>query len=174
MSGTSAPAGGAGFPPFQIHTYPSQVFWLAIVFALLLTFMWRIVVPRVGGTITERKKRIVAELQKAERDRRDADQAWKSYQNTLIEARQNARMLIEDSRARVRADVERAEQGADSEAEEAVTKAESRLAELRAQAKAQIRQASQDAAVAIVERLIGERVSPEEANAAVNATQAAS
>jgi F-type H+-transporting ATPase subunit b len=168
-SGTSAPAGGAGFPPFQTHTFPGQIFWLTIAFALLLTFVWRVVVPRIGGTIAERKSRIAAELAKAEQDRREADQAWTTYQNTLIEARQHARTLIEENRSQVRARAEQAERSADTEADEAVAKAEARLAEMRAQARAQIRKAAQEAAASIVARLIGETVSPEEAAAAVAA-----
>jgi F-type H+-transporting ATPase subunit b len=173
-SGTTAPAGGAGFPPFQTHTYPGQIFWLAIAFVLLLVFVLRVVVPRIGGTIADRKSRIADELARADQDRREADQAWTTYQNTLVEARQHARSLIEENRSQVRADVERAEKSADSEADDAIAKAEARLAELRAEARAQIRKAAQDAAAGIVARLIGETVSPEEAAAAVAAGETAS
>jgi F-type H+-transporting ATPase subunit b len=168
-SGTSAPAGGAGFPPFQTHTFPGQIFWLTIAFTLLLAFVWRVVVPRIGGTIAERKSRIAAELAKAEQDRREADQAWTTYQNTLIEARHHARTLIEENRSQLRATAEQAERSADTEADEAVAMAEARLAEMRAQARVQIRKAAQEAAASIVVRLIGGTVSPEEAAAAVAA-----
>ena len=166
--GTSQPPPGhGGFPPFDTTTYPSQVFWLAITFALLLAFLWRFVVPRIGGTIGERKRRVAQEIAQAEQDRREADRAWTTYQNTLIEARQRARSLIEETRTHVRADVERAEKTADTQADQALADAEARLAQLRAQARDHIRRAAQEAAAGIVERLIGEQVSAEDAAQAV-------
>src|SRR5204863_7737497 len=136
-------------------------------FALLLAFLWRFVVPRIGGTIGERTRRVAQEIAQAEQDRREADRAWTTYQNTLIEARQRARLLIEETRTHVRADVERAEKTADTQADQALADAEARLAQLRAQARDHIRRAAQEAAAGIVERLIGESVSAEDASEAV-------
>ena len=164
---TSQPASHEGFPPFNTHTYPSQVFWLAIAFVLLLAFVWRVVVPRIGGTIAERQRRIAADLATAEQDRREAEQTWTTYQNTLIEARERARSLIEENRSHVRADVERAEKAADNRADDALAQAEARLTELRTRAREHIRRAAEDAAARIVARLIGETVTPQEAAAAV-------
>jgi F-type H+-transporting ATPase subunit b len=172
-AGTSQPppGGHGGFPPFDTTTYPSQVFWLTITFAILLVFLWRFVVPRIAGTINDRKQRIAQELAQAEEDRREADKAYTTYQNTLIEARQRARALIEENRTEVRANVERAGKAADTEADQALADAEARLAKLRAEARDHIRQAAQDAAAGIVERLIGESVSPEDAAQAVAALE---
>ncbi|HEY3778044.1 MAG TPA: hypothetical protein VGL35_08290 [Rhizomicrobium sp.] len=169
-AGTNQPVkGAAGFPPFATHTYPSQLFWLGITFVLLLLFVWRVVVPRIGGTIAMRKRRIAEELARAEMDKQEAEKTWTSYQNAIVEARQRARSMIEETRSRVRADVERAEKGADSEADAELAKAEARLAALRAEAREHIRRAAADAAAGIVSRLIGETISPEEAAAAVGA-----
>jgi F-type H+-transporting ATPase subunit b len=164
---TQPVAGQGGFPPFATNTFPGQIFWLGITFALLLVFVWMVVVPRIGGTIAARKRRIAEELAKAEKDRREAEATWSTYQNAIVEARHRARALIEETRTHVRADVERAEKAADSQADEAIAQAEARLAALRAQARDQIRSAAQDAASSIVLRLIGETVSREEAAAAV-------
>ena len=145
------------------------MFWLGITFALLLIFVWTVVVPRIGGAIAARKRRIAEELAKAEHDQREAEETWTTYQNSLIEARARARILIEENRNQVRAAVERAEKTAGSEAEVAIAGAEARLAQLRAQAREHILRAAEDAAVQIVARLIGETVAPEEAAAAVAA-----
>lgn len=167
-AGTNQPVkGNAGFPPFATHTYPSQFFWLGITFVLLFLFVWKIVVPRIGGTIAERKRRIAEELAKAEHDRREAEQTWASYQNAIVEVRQRARAMIEETRTSVRADVERVEKSADSEADAELENAEARLAQLRVAAREHIARAAAEAATDIVSRLIGETVAPEEAEAAV-------
>jgi F-type H+-transporting ATPase subunit b len=161
--------GSAGFPPFATHTFPSQIFWLAITFVLLLIFVRTVVVPRIGGTIAERKRRIAEELARAEEGKREAEATWATYQNTIVEARKRARTMIEETRSYVRADVERAEKGAESEADAELAKAEARLAALRAEAREHICRAAADAAAGIVSRLIGETVSSEDATAAVAA-----
>jgi len=167
-AGTAQPPGNqGGFPPFKTETFPGQIFWLGITFVLLLVFLWRVVVPRIGGTLATRKERIARELAQAEQDRREADQAWTTYQNTLIEARQRARTLIEENRNEVRANAERAEKAADTEADQALSEAEQRLARLRTEAREHIRRAAEEAAAGIVARLIGVSVSPEEAAEAV-------
>jgi F-type H+-transporting ATPase subunit b len=166
----AAPAGG-GFPPFDTTTFPSQIFWFAITFTVLLVVMWRFVVPRIGGTIADRKARIASELGRAESDRKQAESAWSTYQTTLVEARQRARVVTEENRAKVAGDAERAETAADEAAQTEIAKAEADLARLRAEAKGSILAAAQDAAIDIVARLTGEKVSPDEAGAAVRETQ---
>jgi F-type H+-transporting ATPase subunit b len=166
---TTAPKGG--FPPFDQTTFPGQIFWLAITFAILLVVMWRIVVPRIGGTIADRKARIASELGRAEEDRKKAETAWSTYQTTLVEARQRARVVTEENRAKVATETERAEAAADETAQADIAKAEADLARLRAEAKGSILAAAQEAAIDIVARLTGEVVSAEEAGAAVREAQ---
>jgi len=166
MSGTAAAPNG-GFPPFKTGTFPGQVFWLGITFALLLVVMWRVVVPRIGGTLADRKSRIAAELARAEEDRKQAETAWSSYQSTLVEARQRARTVTEQNRTQVLAETERSEAVADEAAQAEIAKAEARLATLREEAKGHIAAAARDAAVEIVARLTGERVASDEAARAV-------
>lgn len=168
---TEAPSGG--FPPFKAETFPGQIFWLAITFALLFVVLWRVAVPRIGGTLADRKTRIASELERAETDRRAAEATSAAYETSMIEARTKARAMAEQTRERVIADVGREEAVADAQAGEAVAKAEARLNQLRADAKVHIAQAAQDAAAAIVTRLTGDNVSPEDAAAAVAATQRA-
>jgi hypothetical protein len=69
--------------------------------------------------------------------------------------------------------VKDAEAKADASAEKATADAEARLAKIRAEAKGHITQAAQDATVEIVSRLTGQRISVEDAAAAVRATQEA-
>jgi F-type H+-transporting ATPase subunit b len=166
MSGTAANPNG-GFPPFKTVTFPDQIFWLVITFSVLLVVMWRFVVPRIGGTLAERKSRIALELARAQEDRKQAEAAWSTYQNTLVEARQRARAVTEQNRSQVMAETERSEAIADEAAQAEIAKAEARLAKLREEAKGHIASAARDAAVEIVARLTGERVAPDEAAKAV-------
>jgi F-type H+-transporting ATPase subunit b len=169
-SGTTAPAehgGAAGFPPFRVETFPSQLFWLAITFGFLFVVLWRIVGPRVSGVLAQRKQRITDDLSKAEQHRRDAEQASAAYQSALAGARSRAQAVAEENRKRITADIERAKASAENESQKAIGAAESRIAAMRAEAKQHIERAAQDAAMDIVLRLTGEKISADEAAAAV-------
>jgi F-type H+-transporting ATPase subunit b len=170
-TGTAVPQ-GAAFPPFETDTFPGQILWLAITFTVLLLVMWRIVGPRIGGVIGERKGKVAGDLATADRHRKDAEATLASYHATLAEGRTRAQKLAEESRRLVSDEVEKAKTAADSEAKQSMAEAEGRIAASRQQAAKHVTIAAQDAAAAIVARLIGDTVSPQEAEAAVKASGA--
>ncbi len=165
-TGTQAPQ-GAGFPPFKTETFPSQIFWLAITFALLFVVMWKIAVPRIGGAITDRKARVSGDLATAEKHRQNAEAASAAYEQALAAARARAHGLAEENRKRLLAEIEKAKNAADAQAQEGLAKAEARIAATRAQSMTHVADAARDAAAAIVARLTGDVISPAEAEAAV-------
>jgi F-type H+-transporting ATPase subunit b len=168
-TGTEVPH-GAGFPPFKTETFPSQIFWLAVTFAFLLVVMWRIVGPRIASVIGERKGQIDGDLAAADKHRKDAEAAQAAYQSALAAARARAQKTAEQARKLVADDIEKARAAAEIEAKEATIRAEVKIAAMRQEAAKHVTIAAQDAAAAIVARLIGATVSPEEAAAAVKAS----
>lgn len=162
---------GGGFPPFKTETFPAQLFWLAITFAVLFVVMWRVAVPRIGGIIGERKAKIAGDLALAEAHRKAAEQASAAYDAAIAAARQNALKAANENRAKINAEVERAKAKAEADATAAMAKAEERIAATRAEARKHVAAAAQQAAIAIVARLTGDAVSPEEAAAAVGTIQ---
>ena len=164
---------GAGFPPFKTESFPSQIFWLVIGMAFLFVVLWRVVGPRIKSTLETRRGLIQKELEPAQENRRRAEAATVAYETPLFEARERARALGEQSRERAAEEVKKAEAAADASAERATADAEARLARIRIEAKTHISNAAKDAAVEIVSRLTGERISDAEAEAAVRAAQEA-
>ncbi|MBV8798263.1 MAG: F0F1 ATP synthase subunit B' [Alphaproteobacteria bacterium] len=166
-AGTAAEHKSGGFPPFDTATYPSQLFWLVVIFVALLAVMWKVAVPKIGGVIAERKGRIQTELAKAEESRKQAEHAAAAYQAPILEARERARAASEQTRTQMQQEFERAKQSADTETQRKTTEAQERIAALQRQAKWHVTQAAEDAVVEIVNRLTGETVSRDEATAAV-------
>lgn len=166
-SGTAAPQESGGFPPFAAETFPSQLFWLTITFVFLLVMMWRVAVPRIAGVITERRGKIGAEIAAAEASRKGAESAQTAYQAPLIEARERAREVTEETRAKFAKEVEQAKAQADTEGVALMKQAETRLAALQADARRHISDVAKEAVVDIVARLTGETISADEAATAV-------
>jgi F-type H+-transporting ATPase subunit b len=168
---TEAPAKSGGFPPFDQTSFPSQIFWLVIAMALLFVVLWRYAGPRIKGTLSERRDLITREIETAQENRRKAEAATVAYETPLFEARERARAINNEYRDQAAAAVKQAETEADAKAEKATAEAEARLARIRAEAKAHIADAAKEATIEIVSRLTGERISAEDAAAAVRAAQ---
>ena len=169
-TGTEAPS-GAGFPPFKTESFPSQIFWLVVTLAFLFVVLWRFAGPRIKDTLENRRGLIQKEIETAQENRRRAEQATVAYETPLFEARERARAINDQYREQAAADVKKAEAEADASAERVTAEAEARLATIRAEAKTHIAGAAKDAAIEIVSRLTGERISDADAAAAVSAAQ---
>ena len=160
--GTEAKHKG-GFPPFDTSTFPTQFFWLAVTFVFLFVVMWRVAGPRINAAITGRRGTINGSINEAARARAEAEAAQGAYEDALAKARARANALAEETRATLNAEIAHAKAQADAKAHEAMTAADARIAATRENAKSAVTAAARDAAIAIVERLTGDKVSADEA-----------
>ncbi len=164
--GTEAPAKG-GLPQLNANTYPSQLFWLAVTFAFLFTVLWRVAGPKINSAITNRRSTINSAIAEANKARGDAEAAQAGYEAALADARAKANALAEETRQGLNAEIAKAKADADAEAHHAMHEADTRIAATRETAKAAVGIAARDAAIAIVERLTGDKVSAEDAATAM-------
>jgi F-type H+-transporting ATPase subunit b len=160
---TEVPKKEGGFPPFDTTTFASQFFWLAITFAFLFTVLWRVAGPRINGAITNRRGVINGAIAEAGKARADAEAAQAAYEQALAGARSRANALAEDTRQKLNAEIAKAKAEADSKAHDAMAAADARIVSTREAAKTAVTAAARDAAIAIVERLTGDKVSAEDA-----------
>jgi F-type H+-transporting ATPase subunit b len=164
---TQVPKKEGGFPPFDTTTFPSQLFWLAITFAFLFTVLWRVAGPRINGAITNRRGVINGAIAEAGKARGDAEAAQAAYEVALAGARARANALAEETRQKLNGEIAKAKAEADARAHDAVAAADARIAGTRETAKTHVKTAARDAAIAIVERLTGDKVSADDAAAAI-------
>lgn len=163
---TEAPKEG-GFPPFDHTTFPSQIFWLVVTFAFLFTVLWKVAGPRINGAITSRRGAINGAIAEASKAREQAEAAQAGYETALGNARKRANALAEETRQTLNGEIAKAKAEADAAAAKAMHEADARIAATRETAKAHVATAARDAAIAIVERLTGDKISSEDAARAV-------
>ena len=92
VSSAALAAGGgeAGLPQLKIGTWPSQLFWLVVIFAVGYVFMARVVTPRIGSVLEERRTRLDEDLTRARDASAEAAQTRADYEASLEEARSEA------------------------------------------------------------------------------------
>jgi F-type H+-transporting ATPase subunit b len=163
---------GGGLPQMHAETFPSQIFWLVVTFGLLFLVLWRITLPMIERVISERRNRIEGDLGTAEKLRQQAANALAAYESQLLGARNRAHQLLDQNRKAISAELDDVKSRAEAEAQGAMKEAEERVSADRARALGSLRSAAAEAASAIVERLIGKKISPDEAMKAIGEQQA--
>ena len=93
--------GSTGLPQMDITTFPSQLFWLVITFAILYIFMWRVVIPKLSTTIEERKDKISNDINEAEKFNSEATSILEKYEEQMSSASQSASDIISESKSQM-------------------------------------------------------------------------
>src|SRR5258705_9620943 len=98
-------------PQLDLTTWPPQLFWLAVTFLALYFVISRVVIPRTGGVIALRKSTIDSDLAKAKNLKDETENAVRSYETALAEARAKAHAIAQDNRNKLNAliDAERSQ-----------------------------------------------------------------
>ncbi|MCF6275146.1 MAG: F0F1 ATP synthase subunit B' [Robiginitomaculum sp.] len=156
----SAEHAGAGiFPPLNTATYPSQLFWLAITFGILLFLLSRVLLPRLSGILEERSNRIADDLDSAARMQREAEAAGKAYEQSLADARAKAHNVAETTRASVTSELDAEMQVADEQAAKQLAQAEIKIQKTRAAALSNVDDIATETTQAIVQHLFAKKFS---------------
>ncbi len=155
-------------PQLDGLTYGTQVFWLVVTFTVLLILMWAIALPRIGRVLEQRRKHIEDDLADAEKFKRESEEAIKSYEASLSEARSKAHRLLSETQAKLDEQANEQRIRLDAELAEKQAEAEVRIGEARQQALSSVREVAVEAARAATNRLIGLEPTQEAADAAVD------
>jgi F-type H+-transporting ATPase subunit b len=160
---------GGGFPPFQKDTFASQLLWLAIFFVALYLIAAKLALPRVGSIISERRGRISGDLAEAARMKDAADAAIAAYEKALADARARAQALAAETRDKLTAEAEVNRKALEASLNARLAEADKTIAATKTAAMANVRGIAQEAAAAIVARLIGTTPTQAAVAAAVDA-----
>lgn len=83
---------------FDIHFLESQMFWLALCFAILLVFMYKFAVPSIAKGLDERAEQIKGDLKAAEDLRDQAQELLEQYNAKLEKANNEANLLMQEAK----------------------------------------------------------------------------
>lgn len=96
----------AGLPQFDVTTFGTQIFWLAVMFIVLYVYFAKSALPRLSSTIENRHVTIKADLEQAEKISLDVDKTRNDYETAMQQAHDDARKTITDVEQHLRADAE--------------------------------------------------------------------
>lgn len=174
-AGTEVPhdAGHAKvFPPLDPQNISPQLIWLVLTFVVLYVLLSRMVLPRIGEVIEERKDRIKRDLAAAERLKSETEKALASYEKALTDARANASSIARQTRDSLSAEVGKERKSIEDQLARKLADAEASISANKNKALASVKDIAGDTVMAIVSALTGGSVSKDEADRAVSSSGA--
>lgn len=145
-------------PQLDPDTFAPQLIWLAITFIGLYFVMARMALPKIGNAIEQRRGRIANDLDQAQALKEATDRAIAAYEERMAEARSKAHAMAEETRQRLKNEVDAERARIDAELAGKVASAERRIAKVKSTALEDMRKVAGDLAADIVAQLIGTRV----------------
>jgi len=73
-------------PQLDPTFFPTQLFWLFVVFTLLFLVVWKVALPRIADIRETRRTRIDSDLEKATALKEEAEEVLAAYEKSLAEA----------------------------------------------------------------------------------------
>lgn len=91
-----------GLPQFNAEWFPSQLFWLAVTFAVLFWYFSRYALPRIAATIEARQNTVAGDIAAAEELAARAKSIREDYERNIARARDKATESIRAVEARIK------------------------------------------------------------------------
>ena len=133
MSAKAFAAGASepGLPQLDIATWPSQLFWLVVLFGAGYLVMAKVVTPCIGAVLEERRQTVDGDLEKARAASADAAKIRADYESDLDKARIEAAEFAKQAAMEATKKAEAADAKIAKKLAEKVGAAEAKLAEAK-------------------------------------------
>jgi F-type H+-transporting ATPase subunit b len=129
-----------------------------VVFAILLWFFYKFVVPPIAQAVTDRQKKIAEGLAAAERGQKDLDEAKSRADAVVREARERANQILDQAGRRSNEMIDSAKQAASAEGDRVLATARAEAANETTRARDALRREVGTLAVAGASRLLGREI----------------
>jgi F-type H+-transporting ATPase subunit b len=161
-----------GLPQMCVESFVPQISWLTLSFILLYVVMARVILPRIGGVLEERRDKIADDLDKAQSLKKSADDALKAFEAALAQARGRAQAIAKETGDKLRAETDRLKAEVEAKLSRDATAAEARINETKNAALANLGQLASDVAGVVVSHLLGTQADGAALSRAVEAERA--
>jgi F-type H+-transporting ATPase subunit b len=159
----------SGLPQLDVHSYPTQIFWLIVAFVVLYAIMSKVALPKIAEVLEERQERIADDIETAERLRSEAAAVQAEYEKALAGARGKAQELFRETADVVAKEHAEAEAEAAKKLNRKTKTAETRIGKQRDEALESLRAVASETAAAATAKLIGVEPSAKAVEKAVEA-----
>ena len=160
-------------PQLNPLDWAPQLIWLLLTFGILYLLMVWVALPRIGAVIETRAAHIASDLASADKLRRETEEAIAAYEQALAEAKQKAHAIIDEGRAKLKAETAAERAKLDEKLAARSAEAEARIEKAKVSAMKEVNAVAVDVASDIVRKLIGTAPAKGDVENAVNVARKA-
>ena len=153
--GATEQAASGGLPQLDYSTWFNQIFWLVLVFAALYIVLAIFILPRLREGISDREDRISDDLDQASHMQREAEEAEKTYNRALADARAKAMNVAETTKKSVDAEIAAEIEAADAQMDRQAEFADANIRKIKTKALANIETIAGETASEIISTFTG-------------------
>ena len=160
LANTTNKAIGAegGMPQLNPEFWPSQIFWLILIFSSLYIIMWKIFLPKISNSIENRKSRVINDLNEAQKLKENAEKKLKEYNKIIEESKKEAKKILEESRKKLNKDLEIKKKKIIEEIEKELIVVETEIKSLKKTSIPNINKIAEDISCELIKEMIGTEI----------------
>lgn len=141
-------------PQLDFATFPSQLFWLAVNFALLYVLMAKFALPRIGQILQTRAAAIKSDLDAAQNLRSESESILAAYDRAITDAKNRARYLIKQAQDEITFETEKQLAASEQKLAARLRDAEQKMQAAKTKLLADIKPMSNELADMMVQKLL--------------------
>ena len=160
-------AAEAGMPQLDPEYWPSQVFWLIIIFLTIYILISKIFIPKIKGSIDMREDKIRKDLEEAKTFREQAELKLKEYNSLMETAKIDVKKIISKSRQKLNEDMRIKREEAQKKIDAEILNAETEIKKFKVDSFNKVNLISQDIVSNLIKDIFGEDLNKSSVEASV-------
>lgn len=140
-------------PQLDFSVFPSQLFWLAVSFFVMLFIMSKFIIPKTAEMIELRKAKIDDDLEKADEIKQHVEETLEKYNKALQEANAKANLSLQKTKDELNETISRRQAELSSKLKEEIAEGEEKIAAAKEKAMVKVEEASAELAVEVLNKL---------------------
>lgn len=144
-------------PQLNSETFASQIFWLALVFALLYWLLARTVIPKIRDVLVNRENQIQHDLSEAEKARHEAEATQVAYEGHAANAREAASLQLQEAQREIDAMIAAEHDKLNQTLTQSLAKSEAQIAEKRDAATKELQPVVESLTADIAQRFLDKK-----------------
>ncbi len=161
-------AAEAGMPQLDPAYWPSQVFWLIIIFLSVYLLIAKIFIPKIEDSIESREDKIRKDLEEAKSLGEESEKKLKTYKDLIKTAKIDAKKIISQSRQKLSQDMQLKRKEIEKEIEKETENAQKEIKNFKINSINKINLISEEIASNLVKDIFGEDPNKSSVKASVN------
>ena len=157
-----------GMPQLDPKYWPSQAFWLIVIFASLYLVSAKLFIPKIKDTLDNRDSKIKKDLDEAKNLKETAERKKIEYDETIEKAKKQVTKIVFESKNNLNLEIQSKKKIFSKEIEKEIEKAQAEILLLKKNEIDDICKIYEDIASKIIEEISGDKLNESSIRAAIS------